>query len=49
MDAHKDAETPSERFERVMRKAIACGKRARARRMKQASRTDSASAREAYS
>ena len=37
----KDTETPSERFERVMRKAKARGQRARDRRVEGRSRTDS--------
>ena len=40
VEIRKDAETPSERFERVMRKAQARGQRARARRVEQLPGTD---------
>ena len=41
----KDTESPSERFERVVRKAKERGKRARARRVEQIVRMDAASTR----
>ena len=41
-EIRKSAESPSERFERVMRKAKERGERARARRMEQISLTDAA-------
>ena len=41
----KDTESPSERFERVMRKAKERGQRARARRVEQLYRTDAKSTR----
>ena len=44
-EIQKDAETPSERFERVMRKAKARGQRARDRRVDSRSRTDATSTR----
>ncbi len=45
VEIRKDTESPSERFERVMRKAKERGQRARARRVEQLSRTDAKSTR----
>ena len=43
VEIRKDTETPSERFERVVRKAKKRGQRARARRVEQLSRTEAKS------